>query len=179
MLRKTIENYKFFMQGSLLINYPFFILRKVFWRYLWKRSKDLYWAKKKCKNDITIYDRKFNKLFNEFIAISVNDITIIIYFKLLYLYYFRKFLVENKLGNSLSTPCFNFRNNINIDIEHLPLVLLIQILMIATVFFGKRNEDMRWTTSKMNKSRIIKRVYEIILFYDFNLQFYFYLSINS
>lgn len=107
---------------------------------------------------------------------------IIIYFKLLYLYYFRKFSVENKVGNSLSTPCFNFRNNINIDIEHLPLVLLIQILMIATVFFGKRNEDMRWTTSKMNKSRIIKRVYEIILFYnyvDFNFQFYFYLSINS
>lgn len=177
VIEKTDRKLQIFYVGLFTYQLSIFYFKENFLLSMFEKIIQFILNKKNVKGKL-----EFKRIFNEFIAISINDIMIIIYLKLLYLYYFRKFVIENKVANSLLTSCFNFRNNVNIDIEHLPLVILIQILMIGTAFFGKKNEEIRWTTSKMNKSRILKRVYEILLFYnyvDFNFQFYFYLSINK
>ena len=121
-------------------------------------------------------------MYREIVANSINDIMIIIYIKLLFLDYFRKFLVYSKMGKFLTNSCFNFKNNMNLEIEYLLLILLIHLTMTGAYFFGKRKENLIWTVSKLNKMRIVKRIYHIVLSYnyvDVYFQFYFYLSTVS
>ena len=124
-------------------------------------------------------ETKLNRIFNEILTVFMNEIMIIIYVKLILLYYFRKFVAFSKMGEPISTTCFHFKENIQMEIEYIPLIVLVQVAMAGTYFLGRTNQNLQWTGSKMTKIRIFKRIYHIILSYnyvDIYFQFYFYLA---
>ena len=127
-------------------------------------------------------EERLNYLFHEVVCFSINDIMIIIYFKVLFLHFFRKFFISTTTGNLILGPCNHFKENFDFEIENILIIFVIHILMMGTVFWKKKkkNEHLMWTGSKMKNARTIKRIYHIVLSYNYvdqYIQFYLFLSL--
>ena len=71
VVAKNSRKLEIFYVGLFTYHLSIFYFKKSFLAIFMEKIKRFILSQKKAKNDITIYDRKFNKLFNEFIAISV------------------------------------------------------------------------------------------------------------
>ena len=127
-------------------------------------------------------DTQIEKTCKTLIAMSINEILLIIYIKLILIFIFRKFLVYTTFGINYTDSCLMFKNELQIEVHYIFLLFMIQILIGGSVYYSKRNKnDFIWSSSKLTKFRIIKKAYHVIFSYNYieiYIQFYFYLAFN-
>ena len=115
--------------------------------------------------------------------ISLNEILVIIYFRIIFINFTKKFMVISDFIPELSDNCLFFNSNMKIYFELLFLIIVINILMYGTIYFSSKIANNSKQKSIKNKKlsflgsvfRILIKYYNVELFY----QFYFYLAFCS
>ena len=124
---------------------------------------------------------KKNELENNCKALmagSLNDILIVVYLKILLLFFFQKFTMLHDTIKDLVSECLDFNEKMSIRIEYVGIILILNLIVFSYIVFKMLDGGKATICWKLESYNILTKSYYIILMHSYievNLQFYFYL----
>ena len=117
-----------------------------------------------------------NKCRNMMIKV-LNEVLVIIYFKILIINFTKKFTIRSIFMSFLSDNCFFFNSKMHIYVETMVLLIALNGLIFGSFYCSRETKHQDFNLNE--KTQLLKKIYHNVMIYSYvelNYQFYFYLS---